>query len=70
MEHDENTLGTHWEHGRKQKLALPPTSPKKKKNWTLEECMLSLLIGCMKLLFPKLFCHQFWPGLIAKGHKL
>jgi hypothetical protein len=50
MEHDENTLGTHWEHEEKQK------------NWTLEECMLSLFVGCMKLLFPKLFVTSFGLG--------
>jgi hypothetical protein len=38
-----------------KKIPLPPSSPKKEKNWTLEECMLSLL-------FPKLFVTSFGLG--------
>jgi hypothetical protein len=49
-EHDGNTLGTKGEKNKK------PSSPlQKERNWTVRECMLSLPIGCMKFLFPKLF---------------
>jgi hypothetical protein len=48
---DGNTLRTREE---KQKITLPPPPSKRKKNWTVHECMLSLPIGCMKFLFPKL----------------
>jgi hypothetical protein len=41
---------THWGQGKEQK------------NWTYHECMLSLLIGCMQLLFPKLFVTIFSLG--------
>ncbi len=61
------TWGTWWKpHGNmirtQNKRSLPPSpSPKKKNyNWTTpHECMLSLLISCMKLLFPKLFVTVF-----------
>jgi Sec-independent protein translocase protein TatA len=36
MKHDENTMGTHWEHGKKKKKPLSPTSPKKKKTEPLK----------------------------------
>jgi len=53
-------LGTLWKlHGNtletrektKKMTALPPL---KEKNWIVHECILSLPIGCMKFLFPKL----------------
>jgi hypothetical protein len=40
--------------GKKQKIPLP-LPPQKEKNWTIHECMMSLPIGYMKFLFPKLF---------------
>jgi hypothetical protein len=49
----ENLMGT-W----KRIKNSSPTSPKGKK-WTPHEGMLSLIIGCMKLLFPKLFVTIF-----------
>jgi hypothetical protein len=57
-EHDGNTLRTREEN---KKIPVPPL--KKKKNWTVHECMLSLLpIGCMKFLFPKPFVTIFGLG--------
>jgi hypothetical protein len=59
-------MGTHWEHignKRKMKKIPPPNLPKlqrEKKNTF--ECMLSLPIGCMKFLFPKLFVTIFGLG--------
>jgi hypothetical protein len=51
-----NMLGTDWEHRRKkQTITPPPTPPPKGKNRAHNECMLSLPVGCMKFLFPKLF---------------
>jgi hypothetical protein len=47
---------------KKTKSHSPPTSLKEKKNWTVHECMLSLPIGCMKFLFPKLFLTSFQLG--------
>jgi hypothetical protein len=42
------------------KKILLPSSPKlKRKNSRHFECMLSLPIGCMKFLFPKLFITIF-----------
>jgi hypothetical protein len=38
---------------------IPSSHPTKEKNWTSHECMLSLLIGCMKPLLPKLFVTIF-----------
>ncbi len=64
---------TNWELGKpygnmmienkeeKQKIPLP-TAPRKEKNWTVHECMLSLPIGYMKFLFPKLFVTIFGLG--------
>jgi len=56
----EHPWGTHWElvgtKEKRQKSFCPPPQPdqtQKKKKRHLE-CMLSLPIGCMKLLFPKL----------------
>jgi hypothetical protein len=45
---------------KKTKKSLPPLL--KEKNWTPRECMLSVLIGCMTLLFPKLFVTIFGLG--------
>jgi hypothetical protein len=50
----------------KQKNPSFPHPLKKKKNWTLHECMLSLPLGCMKISLPKTVCHQFWPRLMAR----
>jgi hypothetical protein len=60
-EHIGNLMGTHWELERnkgKMKKNSPshPPPPKKSKHF---ECMLSLPIGCMKFLFPKLFITIF-----------
>ncbi len=51
-----NPMGTWWLGTRKknQKKSLSPHPPHKEKNWTVHECMLSLPLGCMKFLFPKL----------------
>jgi hypothetical protein len=46
--------------GTKQKKSLFP--PSKEKNWIVHECMLSLPIGCMKFLFPKLLVIIFGLG--------
>jgi hypothetical protein len=72
-EHIWNILGTHWELegnmlGTKEKiLALPPPPPpfsklKRKRKSRHVECMMSLPIGCMKFLFPKLFVTIFGLG--------
>jgi hypothetical protein len=58
-ETDVNTLGT--------RTPNPPPPPNtaflfKKENWTPDECMMRLLIDCMKLLFPKLFVTIFGLG--------
>jgi hypothetical protein len=47
---------------RKQKILLPHPLLKKKKICTVHKCMLSLPIGCMKFLFPKLFITIFRLG--------
>jgi hypothetical protein len=59
-------MGTSWEHieNKEKKIPSPPSS-KRKNNWISHECMLSLLIDCMKLLFSKTIHHHFWPGLMA-----
>jgi hypothetical protein len=41
-----NNLGTWWEQGKK-KAKKSPLPPKRKKNWTPHEGILSLFIGCM-----------------------
>jgi len=41
-----------------------PNPPQKGKNRAHRECMLNLLNGRMKLLFPKLFVINFWAGLM------
>jgi len=53
-----NIKGTCWEHvGNKGKMKkIPPRQEKTRAN---HECMLSLPIGCMKFLFPKLFVPIF-----------
>jgi hypothetical protein len=48
----ENMMRTHWEQGKKQEIT-PPTPPPKENIGPHHEHMLSLLIGCMKFLFPK-----------------
>jgi len=50
---------------KKQKILLPHPLLKKKKNCTVHECMLSLLIGCMKFLFPKPFITIFHPNNLS-----
>jgi hypothetical protein len=53
-----NTLGTCWNKGKNEKnLPLSPLLPPKtlKKKTRHLECRLSLPVGRMKLLFPKLF---------------
>jgi hypothetical protein len=60
-----NILGTHWElEGNKGKMKkfLPPTQNLKENKLRHFECMLSLPIGCMKFLFPKLFITIFGLG--------
>jgi hypothetical protein len=69
----EHPWGTHWElEGNKGKMkkkkSSPCPTPKTFKNKTKSryfECMLSLPIGCMKFLFPKLLVTIFGlgPGL-------
>jgi hypothetical protein len=44
------------------KKKIPTLPPQGKKNWTPHEGKLSLLIGCMQLLFPKLFVTIFGLG--------
>jgi len=49
-------MRTHWEQGRKTKENSPhPTPPPKGRNRAHHEYILSLPIGYMKFLFPKLF---------------
>jgi hypothetical protein len=57
-EHDENTLGTRLP---KKNKSTPPF-PLKEKMYAPHKCLLSLLIGCMKLLLPKLFVSIFGMG--------
>jgi hypothetical protein len=55
-EPQENMMRTHWEQGRKTKENSPhPTPPPKGRNRAHHEYILSLPIGYMKFLFPKLF---------------
>jgi hypothetical protein len=59
-------MGTHWEQRENEKIPpLPrtPTQNLKEKKSRHFDCMLSLPIGCMKFLFPKLFLTIF-------GHEL
>jgi len=53
----------HMEQGKKEKKSSPPSFPKRKKVDT-SLVHAEPFIGCMQLLFPKLFCHHFSPGLI------
>jgi hypothetical protein len=47
----------------KNKKTNSPQPPRKKKTRAhRQECMLSLPIGCLKFLFPKLFIAIFGPG--------
>jgi len=62
-------MGTHWElEGNtlgtmeKRKKTSPPNLKLKRKKSRHFECMLSLPIGCMKFLFPKLFITIFGLG--------
>jgi hypothetical protein len=61
-EHDENPLGTCWELRKNEKKNSPPTQNLKGKKSRHFERMLSLPIGCMKFLFPKLFVTIFGLG--------
>ncbi len=62
-EHFGNLMGTNWEQRRKPKTpCCPPPRAQKEKHWIVHECMLSLLIGCMKFLFPKLLVTIFHLG--------
>ncbi len=71
-EHIENPLGTWkgtcWEQRKKgKKILFPPTHhPKRKRKRKKRhfECMLSLLIGCMKFSISKTVHHNFWSGVI------
>jgi hypothetical protein len=57
------TWGTLWEHiGNKEKNKKSRLLPPPKKKLDTHECMLSLLIGHMKLLFPKLVVTIFGLG--------
>jgi hypothetical protein len=51
-------MGTNCEQGRNKISPLLPT-PKREKNWMPHQYMLSLFIGCMKLLFFQIICHHF-----------
>jgi hypothetical protein len=55
-------MGTHWEQEEiKKKKKIPPHALLKKDiNWTPCECMLRLLIGCMKAFIFKIVCQHFW----------
>jgi hypothetical protein len=53
MEPIGDVKGTCWEQKKKEKIS--PTPKLKRKKSRHFECMLSLPIGCMKFLFPKLF---------------
>jgi hypothetical protein len=63
-------MGTHWElegntleqRKKRKKTSLPPNLKLKRKKSRHLECMLSLPIGCMKFLFPKLFITIFGLG--------
>jgi hypothetical protein len=62
-----NIVGTHWEFewnmlGTKEKKSSPGPQNLKEKKSKHFECLLSLLVGCMKFLFPKLFITVFGLG--------
>jgi hypothetical protein len=51
-------MGTLWEL-----IPVPaPLKNKRERNWIVHGCMLSLLIACMKFLFPKLLITIFGLG--------
>jgi hypothetical protein len=52
-------MGTHWKQKNKQQNPALPQTQKKKKNLGHLECMLSLLIGCMQILFLKISFYHF-----------
>jgi hypothetical protein len=61
----EKPWGTNWEKMKYKKKPPPPPPPQanlKEKKSRHFECMLSLPIGCMKFLFPKLFGTIFGLG--------
>jgi len=60
----ENLKGTCWEQRKKILKSFSPPSKLKRKKSRHFECMLSLPLGCIKFLFPKLFIANFWLGLI------
>jgi hypothetical protein len=51
---------------KKQKITSSTSPPKGKKNWANHEFMLSLFIGCMKLI-SKTICHHFWPEPMGRA---
>jgi hypothetical protein len=57
-------LGTLWELGNSSGTYPTPWPPQKKekRNWIVHECMLSLLVACMKFLFRKLLVTIFGLG--------
>jgi hypothetical protein len=59
-------MRTFWEQRKNEKNPFPPapapTQNLKEKKSRHFECMLSLPIGCMKFLFPKLFVTIFGLG--------
>jgi hypothetical protein len=64
-----NLLVTLWEHdgntlGMRKKQKIPSPARQEERTGPLMSALLNLLIGCMKLLFPRL-CQYFWPGLLA-----
>jgi len=72
-EHFENMLGTHWEQGRKTKKNSPhptPPHPEKEKTGPIVSVWLSLPIGCMQFLFPKLFVTIFLARANGRGRNL
>jgi len=61
-------MGTYRENdGNKGKKAKDssPLLPKKKKDPTPHEYMLSLSLAAWNFCFQKCLCHYFWPGLMA-----
>ncbi len=62
-------MRTHWEQGKRipSPWAAPP---RRKKNWTSHECMLSLLSGCMKIFIFQNCLLLFLGSANRRGHKL
>jgi hypothetical protein len=61
-------MGTYRQNdGNKGKKAKDssPVLPKKKKDWTPHESMLSLSLAAWNFCFQKCLRHYFWPGLMA-----